>query len=405
MHLGLGPLREAAAALGNPQSSLPTIHVAGTNGKGSTCAFTAACLQEAGYRVGLYTAPYLVRVHETIQVSGGEITDAALAHRLLQILERWPAAGQPPYPLTFFELTTLVAFWHFVQEQVDVVVLETGLGGRLDATNIATSEVAVITPISADHMDFLGDSLTKIATEKAGIFKPGAKVVSSRQVPEVLEVLEQQARTLGLSLSLEGRDFQMDADGGRHTFRSRQGGTIADLNLGLRGRHQAQNAALALAALECGSLPVPVEAVHRGLTRVQWPGRLEEVSTEPSVVLDGAHNPAGIQTLLDALNDVYSGRRVHLVFAVLADKDRQVMLEKLLPRCASAQLTPLRNPRSLPPQAYEAVARTLCDDVAVHADVETALQAARQKARGDDVILCAGSLSLIGELKQLLSAT
>jgi dihydrofolate synthase/folylpolyglutamate synthase len=409
-NLGLDRIRAGMDALGNPEAQLLTLHVAGTNGKGSTCAFTASCLQEAGYRVGLYTSPHLVRINERIRNNGEDIPDALLAQRILEVVERYPAALATPAPLTFFEFATLVALWHFWKAQVDVVVLETGLGGRLDATSVARPLLTAITPISFDHMEQLGNTLASIAGEKAGIFKRGIPVVCSRQDPEAFEVLRKKADALGAPMRCEGRDFQMEqhpsstAEAPLYVYRSERG-TFGPLTLGLRGPHQRQNAAVALACLESlekAGLRVTDEQKRAGLLKVHWPGRFEEVATRPSVVLDGAHNPAGARTLLEALDALYPGRNVHLVFAVLSDKEHGPMLRGLFPRCQSVHLTPVDSSRSLAPEKYLAEARALNPDVSVYASVQRALEGARSRAHVNDVVLCAGSLYLVGQVKKAL---
>jgi len=212
IRLGLEPVERALAALGHPQKGLRAVHVAGTNGKGSTCAFTAAALRAAGYRVGLYISPHLVRVNERFVVDGAEISDRALGERVLQVLERFPAALETPAPLTYFELGTLVALWHFAQERVDVAVLETGLGGRLDATTAAEPAVSAVTPIGFDHMEYLGHTLAAIAGEKAGIIKPRVPVVLAAQPPEARTVLRDRARQVGAPCFELGQDFHARND-------------------------------------------------------------------------------------------------------------------------------------------------------------------------------------------------
>ncbi|HYH97639.1 folylpolyglutamate synthase/dihydrofolate synthase family protein [Hyalangium sp.] len=396
---GLGRMRAALDALGHPERRYRSLHVAGTNGKGSTCAFAATALRAAGHRVGLYTSPHLERVTERFQVDGAEISRELLGRRILEILERYPEAAATPAPLTYFEFGTIVAFWHFAQEAVDVAVLETGLGGRLDATNTVLPLVTAITPISFDHMEYLGHTLGAIAGEKAGILKPGVPVVVSRQEPEALQAIARVAAEVGAPLLLEGRDFAGEArpEGGLAYQGPRW--RLDGLSLSLRGPHQLQNAAVALAALEqldARGVTVPIEAARMGVSSARWPGRLEEVSRQPTVVLDGAHNPGGVAVLLASLEALYPGQRVHAVFGVVADKDRAPMMRALFPRCASVHLTPLDTPRSLAPERYLEEASALCSDVRAYASLDEALAGARALAMKGDVILCAGSLFLVG---------
>jgi dihydrofolate synthase/folylpolyglutamate synthase len=399
--LGLERVWAALEALGHPERSFPALHVAGTNGKGSTCAFASAALHAAGHRVGLYTSPHLVRVNERIRVDGVEIEDELFGQRILEVLERHPDAPN----LTYFEFGTVVAFWHFAREAVDVAVVEVGLGGRLDATNACQPLVTAITPVSFDHMEYLGNTLGAIAGEKAGILKPGVPVVVSRQEPEALAAIERRAGEVGAPVLLEGRDFSLNARSDGGLAYEGPGLSLEGLVLGLRGPHQRQNAAVAVASLaRLSSLGVPVspEALRAGLAGARWPGRLEELGGQPPVLLDGAHNPAGVQVLLEGLRYLYPGRRIHCVFGVVADKDRGPMLRALLPTCTSVHLTPLDTPRSLVPESYLDEARALCADVSAYASLDAALAGARERAASGDVLLCTGSLFLVGSVRARL---
>jgi len=394
--------------LRQPHSSYPSIQVAGTNGKGSTCAFTAACLSAAGHKVGLYTSPHLVRVNERIQVAGQPIPDALLGRRVQEVLEACPEALAEPAPFAFFELMTLVALWHFAQERVEVAVLETGLGGRLDATTAARAQVTSVTTIAMDHMGMLGISLAEIAAEKAAIFHPGAPALCARQAPEALEVMQRSSAQAKTRLYVEGPDFGVEVNGGRLGYRG-LAQNLDGFDLGLRGPHQAHNAAIALAGLELlGEIGVRSHPEHwrQGLAATRWPGRLEELagSGGPAVVLDGAHNPAAMEALVQAMATVYPGRQIHVVFGVLADKEHRPMMETLLAGCASVHLTPVQSPRSVQPQALAKDARLLSTDVHLYPSAAAALAGARGKARGSDVILCTGSLILLGEIKVALES-
>ena len=407
VRMGLDRIERALGALDHPQREYRALHVAGTNGKGSTCAFAASCLAAQGYRVGLYTSPHLNRVNERIQISGQPISDPVLAQRIVELLERYPDAARDPRPLTFFEFGTLVALWHFAREKVDLAVLETGLGGRLDATSAAQPAVTAVTPISFDHTEYLGHSLAAIASEKAGIFKPGVPVVLSRQSGEALAVLQETAFRLRSPVLIETRDFELAGDGcGGFTYRGARG-QVPELRLGLRGAHQVQNAAVALACLELlESAGFAVSPANRraGLAGTKWPGRLEELDGDPPVVLDGAHNPAAIEVLVAALNELYPRRRIHLVFGVLADKDYRAMIQRLLPLCTSVHLTPVASPRTLLPEKYLSESKQLCADTSAHATAADALRAARRRASRDaDLVLCTGSLFLVGTVRSLVA--
>jgi dihydrofolate synthase/folylpolyglutamate synthase len=401
---GLERITSALSALGNPERAFVSLHVAGTNGKGSTCAFAESILRAQGHRVGLYSSPHLITVNERFKVSGVDISDALLGQRILEVLKRVPEAASSPPPLTYFELGTAVAFWHFAAERVKAAVVETGLGGRLDATSALAPRAVAITPISYDHMEYLGDTLTSIAGEKAGIFKQGVPAAVSRQPAEAMDVIRRRAAELSVPLRIEGEDFALqETSPGRFAYRgwTRE---ISELTLGLRGAHQVQNAAVAVAALELLALSgvaVTEAAIREGLASARWPGRLEELGGTPPVVVDGAHNEAGAAALVSALDALYPGRRVHLVFGVLQDKRVDGMARLLFPRCASVHLCPPDSPRALLPREYADLARGLNARVCVLESVSEALASARAVARPDDVVLCAGSLYLVGEVERL----
>lgn len=403
IRLGLDRVREALQAMRNPHTNYPAVHVAGTNGKGSTCAFAASCLRAQGYRVGLYTSPHLQRVNERIQINGEPIRDGALAEGIDRVRAALPAS----LDLTYFEFGTVVALHHFAEERVDVAVLETGLGGRLDATTAARAVVTAITPVSFDHMEYLGFSLPAIAAEKAGIIRPNVPVVVGHQEPEALEVIEKAAQAAGARLYRIGKDFDFEPEPqGKYTYRGMRT-RVPGLSPGLRGPHQVQNAAVALACLELledRGLKISRENARAGLAGTEWPGRLEELPGSPRVVLDGAHNLAGVETLVKALEALYPGRPVHLVFGVLADKDWRPMLKALLPKCSAVYLTPVRSPRTLEPEAYADEVQKLVPGAPVQlaASAPEALAAARKGAPDDAIVLGCGSLVLVGQLRASL---
>lgn len=401
IRLGLERVEAALAALGHPERKVPALHWAGTNGKGSASAFCDAVLRAQGLRVGLYTSPHLVRINERIRVDGAEISDEALGEAVLAVLAAHPPAATE---LTYFELGTVAAFWHFAHVGVEVAVIETGLGGRLDATSTCAPKVCALTSISFDHQALLGNTLGEIAREKAGILKPGVPAVTCAQDPAALEALVRRAAELSCPLSIEGRDFRaaLGADG--FSFEGARW-SLHGLSLGLRGAHQRQNAGVAVGALEQlvgQGVAISEAAVARGLAQARWPGRLEELPGVPTVLLDGAHNEAGARALAAALDSLYRGRKVHLVFGVLADKPYPAMLEWLLPRCASVALAPLPSPRAVPPQTLLAALPPERAKVTAHASVAEALAAAKARSGPTDLVLCAGSLVLVGEARRLL---
>ncbi|OGX41580.1 MAG: hypothetical protein A3C53_08425, partial [Omnitrophica WOR_2 bacterium RIFCSPHIGHO2_02_FULL_68_15] len=317
-------MRALMAALGHPERRWGAIHVAGTKGKGSTCALSAAILQAAGIRTGLYTSPHLVHLSERIQVDGRPVTAETLAAAVDAVR---PSVAQLPSPPTYFEVLTAIAFWVFAEAGVELAVVEVGLGGRLDATNVVDPLVSVITPVSLDHTDLLGSTLTAIAREKAGIIKPGRPVVVAPQSPDALAVLkavaeEQGAPCLEVAARAQVRVLEASAEGQRVALRT-AAGTSRTIALPLLGAHQADNLATAVTALE--SLPAPWAiadaAVAEGAARVVWPGRLQVLERRPWVVLDGAQNAASAAALRDAVRALWPARPVHLVLGLSANKD------------------------------------------------------------------------------------
>jgi dihydrofolate synthase/folylpolyglutamate synthase len=394
--MGLARVRAALDKLGRPERQVPAVHVAGTNGKGSTCAFLASCLQQR-YLTGLYTSPHLHSVTERIKVDGVDISDAELGLRVAEVV----AALGDGHELTFFELGTVVAFWHFAVVGVDIAVLETGLGGRLDATTACVPLVTCITPISFDHMEYLGTTLVQIATEKAGIIKVGVPLVCAQQDAEVLVLIDRLAFEQKAPLLLEGREWVSDGTSFQSPLLKVHG-----LEVPLHGAHQVQNMSLALACLSVLDgldFSLSTEQVRKGVHDTRWPGRLEEFGGAPPVVFDGAHNPGGVAVLLKALDDVYPGRPVHLVFGVFSDKDSEPMIRALFPRCAAVYLAPLDSPRGRDPATYLELANTLNAHVTVHASAPGALAAARAACPEGGLVLVAGSLRLVGQLRGLLT--
>jgi dihydrofolate synthase/folylpolyglutamate synthase len=387
MRFGLERVERALAALGHPERAYPVLHVAGTNGKGSTCAMAAAALRAAGHRVGLYTSPHLVRFHERIQVDGAPIPDAALAERIDEVRRACPwhdAGGEDR--LTYFEFATLLGLLHLARARVDVAVVEVGLGGRFDATNAVLPRVAAVARINLDHTQLLGDTVEQIAFEKAGIFKPGVPAVAhAHQPPGALETLRAEAARKGAPFVVAAADWA---------------GPIA-----LAGPHQRGNAGLAAAALRQlhrAGVSVPEEAIARGIATARWPGRLEEVG---GVLLDGAHNPDGAAALAAALAALHPGRPIELVFGVLSDKDHAGMLRALAGAARRVHVVAPATPRARPAADVRALARSLGLDADVHGAVADALACARRAAADGALVCVAGSLYLVGEARALLAAS
>lgn len=405
--LGLDEVRGLLDVLGRPEEALLTVHVAGTNGKGSVCAMLAGMLESAGFRTGLYTSPHLVRFNERIRVQGQDISDAELSARMDEVEEAVGRRAHPGRNVTFFEFTTALAFAHFRRAGVQIAVVETGMGGRLDATNVVTPLVSVITPIGLDHCAWLGDTLEQIAGEKAGIIKPARPVVlGGPQPPEALAVLQRAAQDLGAPCTLAWesvsvRRLKQSLSGQRIAVET-QDVALGPFDLPLPGRHQLDNVATAVAAMgvvaEACGVPLPAPAVlAKGLASIRWPARLQLVHEQPPVLLDGAHNPAAAAVLAASIRELAGKRPVALVCGFLADKDAVGFLRALAPRADAAWLVPAEGERAMAMPAMQAAARTAGCRADEAASVTDALALAQSwaEARGGVVLVC-GSLYLAG---------
>jgi len=394
--LGLQNIRELLARIGNPQQQLRIVHIAGTNGKGSTAAALANIFEAAGIPAGLYSSPHLHSFTERIRVATRQIDEAEV---VALIEELRPHAEE--LRTTFFEFTTALALLHFQRSGVPWVILEVGLGGRLDATNAVTPELCLITPIARDHSLYLGNSPAEVAAEKAGIFKPGVPVISARQTPDVLQVLRAQAAELQLPLQVAGEAYHWQSAEGQFSFCA-EDVELADLRPKLVGVHQHQNLALALAAavaLRKAGLELPDAALRQGVERVRWPGRLEWLADD--VLLDGAHNPAGAQVLADHLARL-GLKKLHLLVGMKADKQADEILKLLLPFAAHLYATRPPVDDAVDPAALVALARSSGVSATVCESPESALAAAFQARRPGEVLLVAGSLFLVAEVRGLL---
>lgn len=388
---GLERIRRLLDRLGRPQDGLRFVHIAGSNGKGSTAALLASALTQAGLRTGLYTSPHLQRFHERFQIDGGPIPPNTLAETVRTVLDA--AEDQ-----TEFELMTAVGMLYFRAAQCDFVVLETGLGGRLDSTNVIESPAAcVITRIGLEHTQLLGDTLGKIAGEKAGIIKPGSPVVVCKQEQAVLDAIS--ARCDGNALTVTAPDrlrrLSCSPEGQRFTYRDR-----GPYQISLPGGHQLENAAVTLDTL--WALGLPEEAITKGLKSARWPGRLELVRRGPDVLLDGGHNPQCMQAVVQALDELYPGKKVLFLLGVMADKDFISMLQILLPYAKQVVCTAPDSPRALPPEELSACVQRLGGTGLACPTVREAVETVLALAGPEDVVCMCGSLYLIGELKELL---
>jgi len=400
--LRLDRMTQALSLFEHPEKKFPSFHIAGTNGKGSTAAMLQRILSLAGYRAALYTSPHLVSFTERIRVGDQEISRDEVVALAEEITARTASID---VPLTFFEFTTVLAFIYFARQQVEVAVVEVGLGGRLDATNLVEPIISVITTISRDHEAYLGYDLLSIAREKGGIIKPGVPVVCGALSVEVRELLKKLAEGQGSQSYFLGSDFSFslknqglfDYTGTKHIF--------SDLSLALRGRHQRANAAVALSALGLADaiFPVGETAIREGLGSVKWPGRFEVVCESPTVILDGAHNGEGVKALVEAIEEFRQGRNVKLLFASMEDKDWRLMLDTLATVADEMVLTRVDMERSAAPRelAGHLAQKVPCQ---VIEDSRTALRTLFSAARPDEIIIVAGSLYLLGEIQAALQA-
>jgi dihydrofolate synthase/folylpolyglutamate synthase len=407
---GLDRIRGVLDALGRPQDRCRFVHVAGTNGKGSTCAMIESGLRATGLRTGLFTSPHLAEPTERIRINGDPISADAFAAAFDQVhaaVEDLLRAGTIDLHTTYFETVTAMAFLAFAG-RTDLVALEVGLGGRLDATNVVNPALCVVTPIDFDHEQFLGKSLESIAGEKAGILKAGVPAVFARQRPEADGVLEARAAELSIEVvhtkDWAIQDLEIDARGSRfvaqaHGLRERAGhGPALRIHCPLPGEHQVENAVTAAAALWL--LDIPATAIETGIAAARWPGRLEHVSENPEIVLDGAHNPAGARALAAYLDRFYRGRRVRLIFGAMRDKAIDEIAGVLFPLAAEVIVTAPRQARALSPDALLAAA----DHPRLRraADISEALALVRADAAPGDAVFVSGSLFLVAEARAIL---
>jgi dihydrofolate synthase/folylpolyglutamate synthase len=402
-------IRALSAHLGNPQESFPSVHVAGTNGKGSTSAMLAAILEAAGLRTGLYTSPHLMRINERVRIGAVEISDsdfAAAFARIHAAIEELLASGSLTAHPTYFECVTAMAFDYFAMQKVDLAVIEVGMGGRLDSTNIIVPEIAVITRIDFDHENFLGHSIEAIAAEKAGIIKPGAWVVSHAGLPAAGEVIrrraaKQNARMVEVENAYSVSNLASETGRCRFTATDKTGGRQIEIALPLAGRFQVQNALTAIAAahlLAERGFHVADAAIARGLAAVRWPGRIQLLLDRPAVYLDGTHNPAGARELAAFWEENLSGRCIHLVYGAMRDKAVDEVAGLLFPRAATVTVTQSPQPRSISAETLASLTRHFAPDLEVVRDPADALDRALGHAAPKDVVFATGSLYLVGDL-------
>lgn len=399
-----------AKSLGSPEKKYPSIHIAGTNGKGSTAAFLESILRCAGYRTGLYTSPHLERINERIRVNGEEISDSAFAavfSRIHTKIEELLADGTLRAHPTFFECVTAMAFVSFAETGVQFAVFETGLGGRLDATNVVTPEVSVITRIDFDHENFLGHSLPEIAAEKAGIIKPGVSVVIAEQREEAREVLLAKAREQNSPAIETAKAFTIDS---QQMVEGRVRATGTEIATGqkfkiaprLSGHFQLQNALNAVAAsrvLNSNEFPIVTTAIDEGICSAVWPGRIEKVHSRPEIYLDGAHNPSAARELAAYIQENFQGRKVVMIFGALRDKAVDEIAGILFPLAAKVVFTEPSTPRSISATQLAEIGAHHAANFEIIPDADQAVADTRAQAAPDDIICITGSLYLVGQLR------
>jgi len=401
--LRLNRVAQALSLFGHPERCYPAFHIAGTNGKGSTAAMLHRILSVQGYRVALYTSPHLVSFTERIRVGDQEISEEEVVELADTIRDR---VVEPGVPLTFFEFVTVMALVYFARCEVDVAVVEVGLGGRLDATNLIVPKVSIITNVSMDHEAFLGTDLLSIAQEKGGIIKKGVPVICGPLSRETSTVIENIAYGKEIEPYFFNRDFSIDLKEDGHFDYSGQEWDLSDLCLGLRGKYQKKNAAVALAALEVmrGDFPVREAVVRESLKTVFWPGRFEVISHCPRVILDGAHNVQGVKALAEEVREFVGGERVKLLFGAMDDKDWSEMLCCLSNVSTEVMLTRVPMDRSADPKD---LSRSLPGGtpVTVIEDPVEAVASLISSSAGEQTILITGSLYLIGHVRPWLLKT
>jgi len=405
----LDRMRALLKKLGNPQDTYRSVHVAGTKGKGSTCTMIASMLRACGYRVGLYTSPHLVDVRERIVINGEMIPHGDFA-RITKLIEPTLAKGKPAP--SYFDALTAIAFKYFAEQKVDIAVIETGLGGRLDSTNVIKPEVTAITSISKDHMQQLGNTLAKIAEEKAGIFKPGVPAVTVMQDPSVEPVLQRVAQKVGAPLDICGKTiefsyrFESSRMLGRHNrvCLTTQTSKFEHLAVPLFGEHQAINCGLALAVidkLKGRGIPIDDAKAMEGLARTSIEGRMELFNVQPKVLVDGAHNAASIDSMMRAVGQHIPYDSMIVIFGCCADKDVDGMLERITSGADKVIFTRVNNIRSANPNELAARYVEVYGKMAQVAEtLEEALSIANRAVTKEDLICITGSFYLVGEAKK-----
>lgn len=408
IRLGLDNMRNLLELLGNPQDKLNVIHVAGTNGKGSTCSFMTSILKESGYKVGLYTSPFLETFTERIKINGENIPEEDVA-RIVTLIKEKIEQGDI-YP-TEFEIVTAMAFYYYCEQGVDFVALEVGLGGRYDATNIIkASDVSVITSISLDHVGILGDTVAKIAYEKGGIIKENGTAIVYDQSDEAKDVIkdickEKNARYIEVKfddINIKQSDIYSQV-----YDCSIMGKEYEDLEIKLIGDHQVNNSILALSAIdflkETKGLNITEEDIRKGLINTKWPGRIEKIMEKPIFIIDGAHNEDGARSLAKAIDKNFNGKKATLLIGMLEDKDIDGVLEILMPYFNKVITTTPDNPRAIDSEKLKDKISKYVDNIVSKPSIEEAVEYTLKNSSEDEIVISAGSLYMIGTVRTLVN--
>jgi len=408
--LGLDTISGILTNLGSPQNGFKSIHIAGTNGKGSIASYIASILRNCGFKTGLYTSPHLIKFNERFVINGSQISDNDVVEAYLAVKK----ADTTKRQATFFEIATAMAFYLFNRENVDWAVIETGMGGRLDATNVLTPELSVISNLSIEHTEYLGSTIEAIAMEKGGIIKPGVPVITGVTQENALKVLSDIAKKLQAPLHILGRDFHAEREPDQTSFTYKGiKRTIPGVRTPLLGRYQIDNSSLAIAAMELlfsvqknHDHLISDEVIRKGISETRWAGRLETIMTEPLVILDGAHNLDAAVNLAHYFEEKLSDKRLTLVLGILDDKAFEPMLKLLLPWAYRVIFTRADNKRSIDPALLEKTAKSIFSgDTMIIENVGKAVSHAIKTSSPGDAVCIAGSLYVAGEARKMLVET
>ncbi|KQU19628.1 hypothetical protein ASG65_23390 [Bacillus sp. Leaf13] len=405
MNFGLSRMETLLTKLGNPQEGLKYIHIAGSNGKGSTLHYIKEILLAEGIRVASFTSPYLIRMNEQLKINTDEISDndfVAAFQELWPIVQEMDSAGNGP---TQFEILTAMAFSYFSKKEVDLVLLETGLGGRLDTTNVIQPLLSIITSISLEHTNILGNTLAEIASEKAGIIKSGAPIISGVTAEEPAKVIEEKAASADVPYYQLGRDFYVNdvkqSKHGQSFSISLDNRSIRNIDLQMLGRHQIDNAALAVAAVMLVIEGIDEKSIRKGIGEAKWNGRFEKISDEPLVIIDGAHNPAGIEVLIETLKTHYPDYTYRFIFSSFRDKDYSQMLHMLEKEAIEIIITEFNHERAA--DAEKLYKQCSHENKSIDKDWQAAIRKGRQKTGEKEILVITGSLYFLSLVREFIS--